>query len=49
MIHAIMGLAPHSSIYVISFLICTVARISHHELIHDSHNCFASEPHGTQD
>src|SRR5882762_9273770 len=35
MIHAIMALAPHFSIYVISFLICTVAWISHHEFIHD--------------
>ncbi len=35
MTHAIMGLAPHFSIYVISFLIYTVAWISHHELIHD--------------
>ena len=31
MIHAIMRLAPHFSIYVISFLICTVAWISHHD------------------
>jgi uncharacterized membrane protein len=35
MIRAIMALAPHFSIYVISFLICTVAWISHHEFIHD--------------
>ena len=35
MIHAMVALAPHFSIYVISFLICTVAWISHHELIHD--------------
>ena len=35
MIHAIMALAPHFLIYVISFLICTVAWISHHEFIHD--------------
>jgi uncharacterized membrane protein len=34
-IHAIMALAPHFSIYVISFLICTVAWISHDEFIHD--------------
>ena len=35
MIHAIMALAPHFLIYVISFLICTVAWIAHHEFIHD--------------
>ena len=35
MIRAIMALAPHFSIYTISFLICTVAWISHHEFIHD--------------
>jgi uncharacterized membrane protein len=35
MIHAIVALAPHFSIDVISFLICTVAWISHHEFIHD--------------
>jgi uncharacterized membrane protein len=35
MIHAIIALAPHFSIYVISFLICTVAWISHHEFMHD--------------
>jgi uncharacterized membrane protein len=35
MIRAIMALAPHFLIYVISFLICTVAWISHHEFIHD--------------
>jgi hypothetical protein len=35
MIHAIMALTPHFLIYVISFLICTVAWISHHEFIHD--------------
>jgi len=35
MIHALLGLAPRFSIYVISFLICTVAWVSHHELIHD--------------
>jgi uncharacterized membrane protein len=35
MIHAIMGQAAHFSVYVISFLICTVAWVSHHELIHD--------------
>jgi uncharacterized membrane protein len=35
MIRAIMALAPHFSIYVISFLICTVAWIAHHEFIHD--------------
>jgi TMEM175 potassium channel family protein len=35
MIHALLALAPRFSIYVISFLICTVAWVSHHELIHD--------------
>jgi len=35
MIQALWGLAPRFSIYVISFLICTVAWVSHHELIHD--------------
>jgi uncharacterized membrane protein len=35
MIHALLGLLPRFSIYVISFLICTVAWVSHHELIHD--------------
>jgi uncharacterized membrane protein len=35
MIHAIMALARHFLIYVISFLICTVAWIAHHEFIHD--------------
>jgi uncharacterized membrane protein len=30
-----VGLAPRFSVYVISFLICTVAWVSHHELIHD--------------
>jgi len=35
MIRALWGLAPRLSIYVISFLICTVAWVSHHELIHD--------------
>jgi uncharacterized membrane protein len=35
MIHAITALTPHFLIYVISFLICTVAWISHHEFIHD--------------
>ena len=35
MIHAITVLTPHFLIYVISFLICTVAWIAHHEFIHD--------------
>jgi uncharacterized membrane protein len=35
MIHAMLALAPRFSIYVISFLICTVAWVSHHELIHE--------------
>jgi len=35
MIRAIMALAPHFVIYRISFLICTVAWISHHEFIHE--------------
>jgi len=35
MIQALLALAPRFSIYVISFLICTVAWVSHHELIHD--------------
>ena len=35
MIRALLTLAPRFSIYVISFLICTVAWVSHHELIHD--------------
>jgi uncharacterized membrane protein len=35
MIRAIMALTPHFLIYVISFLICTVAWIAHHEFIHD--------------
>jgi uncharacterized membrane protein len=35
MLHAMMGQAPHFWVYVISFLICTVAWVSHHELIHD--------------
>src|SRR5579863_6682113 len=35
MIHALLALVPRFSIYVISFLICTVAWVSHHELIHD--------------
>jgi uncharacterized membrane protein len=35
MIQALLALAPRFSIYVISFLICTVACVSHHELIHD--------------
>lgn len=30
-----MALPPHFLIYVISFLICTVAWIAHHEFIHD--------------
>ena len=33
MIQALLALAPRFSIYVISFLICTVAWVSHHELI----------------
>src|SRR5260370_14062502 len=35
MIQALLALAPRFSIYVISFLICTVAWVSNHELIHD--------------
>ena len=35
MIRALLALAPRFSIYVISFLICTVAWVSHHELVHD--------------
>ena len=35
MIHALLALFPRFSIYVVSFLICTVAWVSHHELIHD--------------
>jgi uncharacterized membrane protein len=35
MIHALLALAPRFSVYVISFLICTVAWVSHHEFIHD--------------
>jgi len=35
MIRALWALGPRFSIYVISFLICTVAWVSHHELIHD--------------
>ncbi len=35
MIQALLALAPRFSVYVISFLICTVAWVSHHELIHD--------------
>jgi len=35
MIQALLALAPRFSIYAISFLICTVAWVSHHELIHD--------------
>jgi uncharacterized membrane protein len=35
MIHALLALVPRFSIYVVSFLICTVAWVSHHELIHD--------------
>jgi hypothetical protein len=35
MIQGLLALAPRFSIYVISFLICTVAWVSHHELIHD--------------
>src|ERR1700745_1247922 len=35
MIRELWGLSPRFSIYVISFLICTVAWVSHHELIHD--------------
>ena len=35
MVHALFALAPRFLIYVISFLICTVAWVSHHELIHD--------------
>ena len=35
MIQALLALAPRFPIYVISFLICTVAWVSHHELIHD--------------
>jgi uncharacterized membrane protein len=30
-----VALAPRFSVYVISFLICTVAWVSHHEFIHD--------------
>src|ERR1700745_3951281 len=41
MIQALLALAPRFSIYVISFLICTVAWVSHHELIHDV-DCVAS-------
>jgi uncharacterized membrane protein len=35
MIHALLALVPGFSIYVVSFLICTVAWVSHHELNHD--------------
>jgi uncharacterized membrane protein len=35
MVQALLALVPRFSIYVISFLICTVAWVSHHELIHD--------------
>src|SRR5260370_5737904 len=35
MIQALLALTPRFSIYVISFVICTVAWVSHHELIHD--------------
>ena len=35
MIQALLTLVPRFSVYIISFLICTVAWVSHHELIHD--------------
>ena len=35
MIHALLALAPRFSVYVISFLIYTIAWVSHHELTHD--------------
>jgi uncharacterized membrane protein len=35
MIQALWGLEPRFSVYVISFLIWTVAWVSHHEFIHD--------------
>jgi uncharacterized membrane protein len=35
MVQALLTLAPRFSVYVISFLICTVAWVSHHELVHD--------------
>jgi TMEM175 potassium channel family protein len=35
MIHALLALAPHFSIYVISFLVCTVWWMGHHMFIHD--------------
>ena len=35
MIQALGALGPHFLIYVISFLICTVAWVSHQELIHE--------------
>jgi uncharacterized membrane protein len=35
MIHALLALAPRFSVYIISFLICTAAWVSHHEFIHD--------------
>jgi uncharacterized membrane protein len=35
MIHALLALAPHYFIYVISFLICTVWWMGHHVFIHD--------------
>jgi uncharacterized membrane protein len=35
MIRALLAMAPHFSIYVISFLSCTVWWVSHHELIDD--------------
>src|SRR5580692_8875680 len=45
MIQALLALAPRFSIYVISFLICTVAWVSHHELIPDV-DCLFALPNG---
>ena len=35
MLRALLALAPHLSIYVISFLVCTVWWMGHHMFIHD--------------
>lgn len=38
MLRAIVGLLPNFSVYVISFVVCTVWWISHHTFIHDLHS-----------
>lgn len=38
MLRALAGLIPNFTVYVISFLVCTVWWISHHTFIHDLHS-----------